>query len=224
MGGWGSGSRPRSLRPTCDSYSSIRLTDLQSAAWMEHARAILEKQPDRKLELEIASVEDRYETRFWNAPQLRFGYAGLRSPGIPWLAETSLFVRLVADKPHFGGIRLWFVCPRCDGRCRVMYREKDTNARAFTCLRCARLVYLSQRLSAADRVELKTGKLLSRLVEAKPWVYVKPRGMHHRTFERIVREATALQSKTNARWGAVAQQIDKQFGTPASVLKVANIP
>lgn len=224
MGGWGSGSKPRSLRPTCDRYFSIRLTDFQSSPWMEHARAILEKQPDRKLELEIASVEDRYETRFWNAPHLRFGYTGLRSAGIPWLAETSLFVRLVADKPHFGGTRLWFVCRKCDGRCRVMYRERDTNARAFTCLRCARLVYLSQRLSAADRVELKTGKLLTRLVEAEPRVYVKPTGMHQRTFERIVRQATALQDRTNARWRAVAEQIDKQFGKPGSVLKVANIP
>lgn len=224
MGGWGSGSRPRSLRPTRDRYFFIDLKDFRSWEWPEYARAILKEQPDRRLELEIASMEDRYEIRFWNAPHLRFGYSGLRSPGLPWLADTSLFVRIVADKPHFGGTRLWFVCPRCGRRCRVMYRETDTNARAFTCLRCARLVYLSQRLSAADRVELKTGKLLTRLVEAEPRVYVKPRGMHQRTFERIVRQASALQARTTARWTAVAQQIDKQFGKPSSLPRTAAIP
>jgi hypothetical protein len=47
-----------------------------------------------------------------------------------------LIVQLTATSVRFGGLR-WFVCPRpeCLRRCRILYREVDTNARAFACRR-----------------------------------------------------------------------------------------
>jgi hypothetical protein len=53
-------------------------------------------------------------------------------------------VYLEATRTYFGGRRLWFRCPRCEGRCRVLY-----GTWRIACRRCHRLRYLSQ--TAATR-------------------------------------------------------------------------
>src|SRR5262252_3890219 len=55
-------------------------------------------------------------------------------------------VYLEATRMYFGGRRLWFRCPRCDGRCRVLY-----GTWRIACRRCHRLRYLSQRETKEDR-------------------------------------------------------------------------
>ena len=51
-------------------------------------------------------------------------------------------VRLVTTTPHFGGVRYWYQCPRCQGRVAKLY---VTGSRPdLACRRCAGLVYVLQ--------------------------------------------------------------------------------
>lgn len=78
----------------------------------------------------------------------------------------------------YGGTRPWFNCPRCWGRAAVLYLRQSR----FACRKCQRLVYSSQVEDAIGRAWRKQAKLEARL--GPDWS--KPKGMHHRTRERIL--------------------------------------
>lgn len=51
-------------------------------------------------------------------------------------------IALTATQPHFGGLRLWFVCPECERRCGRLYAsDEDWD---WQCRVCQGLVYKSQ--------------------------------------------------------------------------------
>jgi hypothetical protein len=58
--------------------------------------------------------------------------------------EQDYHVRLTTTPCHFGGVRHWFLCPRCFKRVGVLYR---TGQRRFACRKCLNLTYESTRLS-----------------------------------------------------------------------------
>jgi len=67
-----------------------------------------------------------------------------------WYASpevTKMQVRLDRTSCHFGGYRLWFLCPRCDARAAILYLGTDQ----FECRLCLRLTYQSQNESRVDR-------------------------------------------------------------------------
>ena len=87
-----------------------------------------------------------------------------------------------ATRMHFGGRRLWFRCPRCDARCRVLF-----GTWRIACRRCHRLRYLSQRESRSGRANLGMMKIVKRLdpeasCNALP---SKPERMHWSTYARL---------------------------------------
>jgi hypothetical protein len=91
-------------------------------------------------------------------------------------------IYLESTPMHFGGRRLWFRCPRCDGRCSVLY-----GTWRIACRRCHRVRYLSQRETRSGRANLGMMKIVKRLdrkatCNALP---SKPKGMHWRTYERL---------------------------------------
>jgi hypothetical protein len=171
-------------------------------------------------ELEIEAQEGGpYRVRAW--PGFRTGYGISRGPAeVPrrlWISDRSMFVAVTATRPHYGGVRLWFICPRsdCARRCRVLYRPRRTNARALACRRCYKLAYASQRIGRMARVNRSADRadaLVARLVPkpGTPNVFLKPKWMRWRTFERITREAEQVCS---AWQSALDQQVagaDKQ--------------
>jgi hypothetical protein len=91
-------------------------------------------------------------------------------------------VYLESTRMYFGGRRLWFRCPRCDGRCRVLY-----GTWRIACRRCHRLRYLSQRETRSGRANLGMMKIVKRLDpeatcnELPP----KPKGIHWSTYDRL---------------------------------------
>jgi len=105
-------------------------------------------------------------------------------------------VCLEATRAPFGGQRLWFRCPRCDGRCRVLY-----GTRRIACRRCHRLRYLSQRETKEDRATRAMLKIVRRLNPDDPDpcndLPEKPRGMHWTTYDRLVERY----ERHNVRWG-----------------------
>jgi hypothetical protein len=95
---------------------------------------------------------------------------------------------------RFGGRRPWFVCPGegCGRRAAVLY-----GGRYFLCRRCHDLAYESTREGAGDRARRKAQKICQRLGgSADPLAPfpAKPKGMHWRTYERLMEEVEATEA------------------------------
>ena len=88
---------------------------------------------------------------------------------------------------NYGGERLWFLCPHCDRRVAVLY---GAGVR-FLCRHCYGLPYGSQNEAYLDRMHRKARKIRKRLGASdnltEP-VLFKPKGMHQKTFDRLLRE------------------------------------
>src|SRR5215467_7573713 len=94
-------------------------------------------------------------------------------------------VYLESTRMYFGGRRLWFRCPRCDGRCRVLY-----GTWRIACRRCHKLRYCSQRETEEDRATRAMMKIVRRLNPDDPDpcndLPPKPPRMHWATYDRLV--------------------------------------
>lgn len=55
--------------------------------------------------------------------------------------QTFTRLRLTSTTPNFGGIRLWFRCPHCQGRVARLYPQPS---RTYACRECLGLVYRVQ--------------------------------------------------------------------------------
>jgi hypothetical protein len=85
---------------------------------------------------------------------------------------------------RFGGKRPWFRCPRCGGRCYVLY-----GYHRFLCRRCHDLAYASQCETAQDRYFRRANKIRERLgAEPGEITIEKPPYMWWRTYDRLIDE------------------------------------
>ena len=90
---------------------------------------------------------------------------------------------------NYGGTRSWFICPHCDKQCAKLYQR---SAR-FACRKCQRLRYQSQALAALARSQWAYGKLQTRLTVDE----LKPKGMHWRTYERLLARMEMIDSQVS---------------------------
>jgi len=93
--------------------------------------------------------------------------------------------------PHYGGERLWFLCPvqGCGKRVAVLYLGK-----IFACRHCQNMVYSCQNEDRGQRLLSKAQKIHRQLggdwaVDSSP--PPKPKGMHWKTYRRKVVEMEA---------------------------------
>jgi len=70
-------------------------------------------------------------------------------------------VYLAPTRPHFGGLRWWFVCPHLNRRVRKLYLP--LGGRHFWSRRAYEVAYASQRETKYDRALRRARKLLLRL-------------------------------------------------------------
>jgi hypothetical protein len=102
----------------------------------------------------------------------REGDEGKRSFVIP--------VQLTRTACHYGGSRVWFLCPHCHRRTAKLYLHSE----GWACRKSLELVYAIQS-------ECRTGRLTNRLhrLQAKlDHECFRPKGMHHKTYERILEQ------------------------------------
>lgn len=95
-----------------------------------------------------------------------------------WLDQTPC---------NYGGHRYWFLCPDCGKRVGVLYGAGIR----FLCRHCHSLAYASQNETASDRLLRKTRKLRKRLgvsANMTESVLFKPKGMHQKTFDELLRQ------------------------------------
>ncbi len=110
----------------------------------------------------------------------------------PW-RDVREVVPLVYTACTYGGERPWFLCKGCRTRRAVLYSP----AGLFRCRECCDLAYESTRESEGDRARRKAERLKRRLGDdgrERFWVPPdKPKGMHWRTYSRLVDEIAACE-------------------------------
>jgi hypothetical protein len=94
--------------------------------------------------------------------------------------DVTAQIRFTTTPLHFGGCRVWMICPRCGDRVRVMFAVLGK----IGCRRCLRVRYRSQCGDAKDRAHLAIAKIEKRLITRRGRFY-KPKGMLWRTFHRL---------------------------------------
>jgi hypothetical protein len=97
---------------------------------------------------------------------------------------------------NYGGKRPWFICPgkNCNRRVAKLYLKQGH----FLCRYCHNLAYSSQREEKEWRLMDKAQKICKRLgVNSLDDLYFesnpKPKGMHKKTYDRLVEEAYELE-------------------------------
>jgi hypothetical protein len=93
-------------------------------------------------------------------------------------------------KAHYGGRYLVFLCSQCHGSARVLYAPYvNDRISFFSCRKCTGTAYQSTMGHRWDRSARRIEKLRLRLEwRAGGTVPIKPRGMHEKTYQRILAE------------------------------------
>jgi hypothetical protein len=107
-------------------------------------------------------------------------------------------VQLTGTAMRFGGKRLWFRCPCCFGRCRVLY----ASSRRTACWRCQRLRYRTQLETMDARALRGMQKIARRLDPEGDDIRLpdKPKHMHWSMYERLAERYGVY----DAKWARVA--------------------
>jgi hypothetical protein len=177
MGGIGSGQRPGySGKHTTEDSLPLDIRRLRRAGALNPGRAVAWQWTlnDRV----YASIQIRaYE---W---QVTLSY--LHTPAGGSAESISQTVGLVTTPCGLGGHRQWLTCPSCSRRVAVIYGI----GRLFACRRCKGLAYRCQAESADDRAARRADRLRKKL-GWEPGILngpgLKPKGMHWRTYERLL--------------------------------------
>jgi hypothetical protein len=109
-------------------------------------------------------------------------------------------VRLMAYRPHFGGVRFYLACPPCERRVAKLY---DVAGGWFTCRICGRVANRSQSQGAFERSLLRARKIRQRLGAAGSVgdaLPPKPKWMRWQTYEALVAEVQALEALPPTAW------------------------
>ena len=128
--------------------------------------------------------------------QIRLIYRS-REHGDDWESHDYT-VRLLSQECHFGGYREWFACPAsgCGRRVAKLY-----GGRIFACRHCYGLAYASQSETDYQRYQRRASAIKERLGwDTSPSAYWgnRPKGMHRKTFGRLIEELDYWESESNS--------------------------
>lgn len=110
---------------------------------------------------------------------------------------------------HYGGARPWFLCPGCGRRRAVLYSVGGH----FRCRTCHDLAYSSTRETPADRA-LRRADTLRRKLADRPGLHhwpPKPKGMHWRTYSRIMSQVDDRDHDALARFIADRERLQRDI-------------
>lgn len=113
---------------------------------------------------------------------------------------------------NFGGSRPWWLCPCCGRRVAVLW-----GGSTYACRHCHKLAYQSTRNSSETQAFARADKMRERLGWCAGIAYPpggKPKGMHQKTFERLLLVYYAL---SNDAFGASSASLDKMMGRLKSI-------
>lgn len=108
-------------------------------------------------------------------------------------------VRFDRTPCNYGGFRTWFCCPQCNRRVAILY----LGGPRFLCRHCYRLPYGSQQEPYLDRMNRKFRRIRERLSATGNLnlpVWIKPKGMHWKTFECLRLEERYADYLASVAW------------------------
>lgn len=135
--------------------------------------------------LSIAAYRDQLrQTDKANKVDVNYSYRG---------KSYRYSVQLTKTSCNYGGHRHWWLCPKCSQRVSVLYC-----AGVYVCRHCIGANYGSQLQQPIDRLFSRADAIRQRLGWQSGIAYgngSKPKGMHSKTFDRLVTEHDRLTSK-----------------------------
>jgi len=186
MGGMGSGRRWHiSANDTVEDYRSLDIRRLKRDGLLTPGSNFGWKWT--RDEETVASINIKVE---FNQVILNYRY---RSYGEEW-QSIEYPVQLTRTECHLGGERPWFICPAkgCYKRIAILY-----GGEIFACRNCHQLSYSSQRENRGERAARSADRIRKRL-GWEPGILNghegKPKGMHWKTYDKLVHQHDALES------------------------------
>lgn len=118
-------------------------------------------------------------------------------------------IRLVFTEPNFGGRRWWMICPYKHIRVGKLYLPNGGDR--FASRKAWRLAYNSQRVAHRDRPFEKLFRLQRKLGCFEGWDswIFRPKGMHHRTFDRHLEKFERLDAECSVQMMGVIGLLKK---------------
>jgi hypothetical protein len=107
-----------------------------------------------------------------------------RLNGEPWRQTFNI----IWTPCFYGRSRPWFQCPHCSARRCKLY----IGQRGLACRLCYGLTNASTREDAEGRLWLKKRKLEAKIIDDGDR-YLKPKGMHEKTFDRICSQLNLIE-------------------------------
>lgn len=98
-------------------------------------------------------------------------------------------IKLVKTYPHYGGVRYWFICPVTGKRVAKLYLTPYDGR--FISRHVHKLLYASQSEGFYGRLANKRHRLMRKLDKDSSFP-MRPKGMHHKTYDRIAEQVHAL--------------------------------
>ena len=176
MGGIGSGRQWHwNAKSTTADFLALDIRQIARAGYLEPWRSFSwnwsrngERVADIRVVIEGFGARLKYRTRSGGGDWEPMEYT------VPFLSQPC----------HYGGHRKWFACPArgCGRRVAILY-----GGTVFACRQCHNLAYPSQREEHFQRATRRAERIKERLGWQTDFGG-KPKGMHWKTFERLVRE------------------------------------
>lgn len=110
----------------------------------------------------------------------------------------SYWFSIVQTDCNYGGTRSWLICPLCEKRYAKLYL-RNTH---FACRNCQNLRYNSQALDPLARHQWAYSKLQTRLSDHE----LRPKGMHRRTYERLIHRLIEIDVQVSESFAFMARQ------------------
>lgn len=205
MGGQGSGRRSGWGRAKVEAFWSIDVNGLHRAGCLRpgyQGRWRQRQGGETTAEIDFRAEQNRFHLDYH-----------FRANGGDWqrLVEAIEIVRVPC---RFGGERPYFICQgglngkACGRRVGKLYRAN----RRFLCRHCCQITYASQCEDRLMRLRRKARKALRHLDgDTSDWISVqRPKGMWHRTFDRLQRQAFELEMDAEALFDARLAHIEHQ--------------
>lgn len=195
MGGLGSGRRNQGGKSTTSDMRALDVRCLQRDRLLTPGQAFGWNWTRRGEP--VASIQIRTEV-----DRVFLDYRS-RSHGGEW-QPMEYPVSLEWTGCNLGGRRAWFLCPgdSCGRRVAILY-----GGRIFACRHCHKLAYECQREAPDNRAMRRADTIRARLGWgagiANP-IGGKPKGMHWRTYLRLLNEYRAF---AHASWVGTAQRL-----------------
>lgn len=186
MGGLGSGRNAGFGAPTCEAFPSIDI--------LQYARkGVLTQGCRTEVNWTYQGKEIGWGTVEADVTSITLVW---RFDGVDDNKQHREEIGLSFTQPPLGGQRPWFVCPVCGCRRLKLYCGE-----AFLCRACLGLQYQSTRDSRPLRLVRRLNRLRGQLggvVVAGELLPERPKGMHRRTYNRLVEQEVAVNGQITA--------------------------